>query len=200
MAEMNLSAIRQSIRQFLKDEFLSTEDYTFKPDELDLHIGKCLREISQVSPYEVRETVVSTGSKEIDISSITDLIGGRVVEAEYPTGESPRRTRSVEVFGSLCWINIDADPTLGENIYLYCHKVHQLTDTSTTLTPDLEGILIDGVVARAALAWLNGMRSQITPNSARWFHQWANERWMIYQAGLASIQKANTWSWAESID
>ena len=193
MAKRYLSAIRGTARQFLKDEYLSGQDYAFKGDELDLHINKCLIDISQVSPYEVKETVVSGGTKEEDISSIEELIGEKVEKAEYPTGSDPPDYRDVSIFGNTLRINIATTPTSGEDVYLYCYKAHQLTESASTLSPDLEKVLVDGVVAMAALAWLNKMRAQIVPASARWYQNWAGERFMIYQAGLRDITKQRVW-------
>ena len=191
----NLSAIRGIARQFLRDEHLIDKAFAFKPDELDLHIGNCLGEISDVNWYEVRETVVSDGTKEVDISSITDLIGEKVEKAEYPTGSDPPEYRNVSIFGNTLRINIEAMPTAGEDVYLYCHKVHQLTETSSTLSPDLEKVLVDGVVATAALAWLNQMRAQIVPASARWYQQWATNRLLLYREGLRDITKARVYEY-----
>ena len=188
-----LSAIRATVRQFLRDEHITDKAFAFANDELDLHIGHCLGEISGVNWYEVRETVVSDGTKEVDISSITDLIGEKIEKAEYPTGSDPPDYRDVSIFGNTLRINIEATPTSGEDVYLYCHKVHQLTESASTLSPDLEKVLVDGVVAMAALAWLNQMRAQIVPASARWYQNWVDRRFAVYQAGLRNITKARVY-------
>ena len=185
------SAIRETARQFLRDEFLEGKDYTFANDELDLHINECLVEISQHRPYEVKETIVSTGSRELDISSITDLL--EVEKAEYPTGNDPPDYRDVSVFGTTLRLNIATAPTSGANVYLYCHKVHSLTESASTLSPDLEKVLVEGVVAKAALAYLNKMRSQIVPQTYRWYHDWANNQFMIYQNSLRGITRPRVW-------
>jgi len=155
-----LSAVRAIVRQYLRDEFAADSlGYDFQDDELDLHIEQCLVEISQKRPYEVRETVVSTGSKEIDISSIPDLL--EVEKAEYPIDGDPPNFRDVSVFGNILRLKVDNVPRAGENIHLYCHKVHKLTETTSTLNAELEKVLIEGAVAKAALAWVNQIRVQI---------------------------------------
>lgn len=186
-----LSAVRGTVRQILKDEFVSGTDYDFKPDELNIHISEVLVEISQRCPYEVKETIVSTGSRELDISSITDLL--EVEKAEYPTGNNPPDYRDVSIFGSTLRLNIATTPTSGANVYLYCHKVHQLTESSSTLNPALEKVLVEGTVAKAAMAWLNQMRAQIVPSSVKWYHEWAAQHFAIYQASLNSITKQRVW-------
>ena len=145
------SEIRQTARQLLRDEFKGEESSEFASDELDIYINECLIEVSQHSPYEVRETVVSDGTREISLSSITDLMGEKVVEVEYPIGNyPPDYIRDFDIFGTTLRLNSDTAPTSGENIYLYCHKVHSLTETASSLTPELEKTLVDGVVAKAA--------------------------------------------------
>ena len=189
-----LSAIRETVRQFLKDEFQAEEEMAFEDDELDLHIFNVLTDISMRSPYEVKETVVSDGTVNISLTAITNLIGDRVVEVEYPTGESPQSfLRDFRLFGTT--LTLTDAPTSGANVYLYCHKVHSLTESSSSLTADLEKVLIDGVVAKAALGWLNEMRSQIVPSSQRWYHTWGSQQFAMYQAGLNSITKPKAWQY-----
>ena len=235
-----LSAIRTTVRQFLKDEFDPDEDLDFADDELDLHINAVLVEISQRRPYEVKETLTTcnrtgtatattanhlidatnaqfvagdvgktvynstdettakvtvynstsdltldtdimavdenydlfnyggTSGRDLDISAITNLI--EVDKAEFPTREYPQEFRNVKVFGDVLTLDVDSEPDDDEEVFLYCHKVHQLTDSSSTLSPDLEDVLVKGTVAKAARAWLNQMRSDVVPASNRWYH------------------------------
>jgi len=101
-----------------------------------------------------------TSGKDLNISSITNLL--EVEKAEYLTRQTPQAFRNVKVFGDILTLDIDFTPTDGDEVFLYCHKVHQLSDSSSTLKPDLEGVLIKGVVAKAALAWCNEIRKEIT--------------------------------------
>ena len=188
---LTIKAIRTIIRQGLRDELQESVDAEFADDELDLHINEVLVEISQKRPYEVKETVVSDGTKEVDISDITNLL--EVEKAEYPTGSDPPDYRDVSAFGGTLRLNIDTTPTSGANVYLYCHKVHQLTESSSTLKPDLEKVLIEGAVAKAAMAWLNKMREQIVPSSIRLYQSWATTQLMLYQNSLNSIRRPRVW-------
>jgi len=133
--------------------------------------------------------------RDLNISSITGLIGDKVEKAEYPTRRWPRDKKDVEVFGDIVTLKLDSEPTDGDEVFLYCHKVHQLTESSSTLTTDLEKVLVEGTVALAARSWLNRMREQIVPNSASWYHKWVNEHYAIYQKGLDSITPAKGWKY-----
>lgn len=152
-----LSAVRDIARQFLRDEL--TEGRDFADDELKLHLDECLVEISQKRPYEARETVVSGGSREVDVSSIEGLLD--VEKAEYPVGNYPPDYRNISRFGNTVTLEVESVPTSGDTIYLYCHKVHELTESQSTLSPDMENVLIQGVVAKAVLAWVNQIRVEI---------------------------------------
>lgn len=260
-----LSAIRHTVRQILKDEFVSGTDYDFKPDELDIHIGEVRVEISQRRPYEVKETLYianksgeatattashlidtvnaqfvagdvgktvynstdkttakvtaynsesdltldtdimasgesyyiyhygGTSGKDLSKASITDLI--EIKKAEYPTRQDPQKFTNFRVFGDIVTL-ADITPTDGDEVFLYCKKFHTLTESSSTLDSTLEDVLIKGVVAYAARSWLGGeMREQIIPNTVKWYHDWVNEHYLIYQKGLSDITPSKAWKY-----
>jgi hypothetical protein len=191
MAE-NRKIIRTIVRQMLRDEIKESTDAEFADDELDIYINKVLVKISQRQPYEVIETVESDGTKEVDISTINNLIGEKIIKVEYPTGNDPPTFEEFTIFGNTLRF-IDTTPTSGEDIYLYCHEVHQVTESSSTLSADLEDVLIDGVVTEAAITWLNKMRDQIVPTSIQYYREWANERLILYRDGLNLLTKPKVW-------
>jgi len=192
----NRKVILAMVRQFLRDEFKSEELLDFKDEELNRHIDQCLVEVSQESPYEYRETVSGNGTKELDISSIEGLIGDKVEKAEYPTGSDPPDYCNVSIFGKILRLEIDSAPTSGKNIYLYCEKVHQLTDSASTLSPEFEKVLIDGVVAKAAQSWCaEQMRKEIIPASIKLHKDWADTQLIIYKNSLDSITKPRAWEY-----
>lgn len=154
-----LSAIRTNIRQLLRDEFVSGSDFEFNNDEIDIHIANCLIDISQRRPYEVKETLTTTASKELDISSIDDLL--EVDKVEFPVDNEPPDYRCCSVFGKTLRMDVSSTPAADESVYLFCHKVHQLNESSSSLIPQLELLLIEGVVAYVALAWLNTIRERL---------------------------------------
>ena len=260
----SLSAIRQIVRQILKDEYTS-EDYDFADDELNIHINEALIELSQRSPYEVKESLTianksgkatstsalhlvdatnaqfvagdvgktvynatdeteatvstfnsasdltidtdimasgesyylynadCTSGKQVNISDITDLI--EVEKAEYETRQDPQEFRNVSIFGDIATLDIPFTPTDGNEVFLYCHKVHTLTESSSTLKPALEKVLIEGVIAKAAQGWLNKMRDQIVPNTLKWYQDWANNQLLLYRNSLSSISKGRAWKY-----
>lgn len=166
MAGKNLDAIRDEARQHLRDEFVEGSDTDFAYDELEMLINNVLVEISEVSPYMVKETLTTTsGSRELDISDIEDLIGtaeDAIEQVEYRVDHTPRELRNFsEREAGTIWLEIDFDPSAGESVYLFCRKVHQLTRNSTTLRAREERLLVLGTVAMAAGNWINKIRSFI---------------------------------------
>ena len=185
------SAIREIARQQLRDEFQGDADQEFADDELDLHINKVLVEISNKRPYEVKETVESDGTREIALDTIKDLTGDKVIRVEYPTGNYPPSELKFSIFGNT--LTLESKPTSGEYIYLYCHKVHQVTESASTLSPDLEEVLIEGVVASAGTAFLNNTRKQIVPSSMRLYQAWVDRQSINYQISLNQITRPKAW-------
>ena len=97
--------------------------------------------------------VTTTDSKEIDISDIADVI--RVVKAEYRISRpsrNPKQLRTVTIFGDTLTLDINFLPSADEEVHLYLHKKHTLTDKTSTLKPIHEIVLIQGVAARAAMS------------------------------------------------
>ena len=133
----NLSAIRATVRQFLNDEFSETTEQDFQDDEIDLRVQEVVAEISERSPYVVKETLKTTGgSRELDISSIEDLL--EIEKLEYPTGSDPRDYRNlIEIDAETIEIDTTRTPSADEDVYVYCRKLHQLTDSASTLQPQL---------------------------------------------------------------
>jgi len=237
-----LSDVRQTVRQILRDEFTGVvSDQDWQDDEIDVHIGHTLEEISQYSPYRTREAIpTALNSRAIDITPIENLI--QVTHAEYPPGSDPRDYRNVKILDSdtieidttltpeagelgvvlgivtftsgsttvTCsgaaaalltqldknyfikpssstrWylvysVESNTSLTLAEPVrsidaveddenattfcshaaLLYCAKLHELDEDSSTLNPAEEKVLIDGSVAYVALAWVNTIRTHI---------------------------------------
>src|SRR3972149_1752121 len=93
---MNLTEMRTIVRRDLHDE--DAANYRWSNDELDRHITHAVKELSEAVPLEQKATIATTsGSREIDISSLSDRI---MVEAvEYPVGKFPQRYQRFALWG-----------------------------------------------------------------------------------------------------
>lgn len=239
-----LSAVREIVRAFLSDGFVSDAEEEFTNDELDLYIADCLVEISEHQPRQVKHTLMTVeGSRELDIGSESDvrilsfvsvgytdcvdadltlpvvgtttndsgvlvaydntrrqwwvrldaatdefdvaeaitITGGTgagttsaasvlgfdpaglisVEKLEYKVDQSTQEFRNLKRWGDILTIDTELTPSADEMVYLYCHKVHELTETTSSLNPQLERILAMGAVAQAALGWINNVRKQL---------------------------------------
>ena len=99
-------------------------------------------------------TIVTTNdSKEIpDLNNIANLIRVRRNRpVEYRTGQNPKRYRNADRFADILTMDINFLPSTGEAVHLYCLKQHTLTEETSTLRPEHEYVLIQGVQARAAI-------------------------------------------------
>lgn len=138
-----LSIVRGYIRQMLSDEFVSGQDLDWEDDELDLHIGICLDEISECKPYKVKEVLTTiANSRVLDISSIEDLL--EIDKLEYPTGNDPRKLRN---FDYLDDETIEIDTTLTPiaggsgtltGTVTFTNGSAAITGSSTLFTTELE--------------------------------------------------------------
>lgn len=196
-----LSTIRAEVRQMLRDEFVSGQDYNWPDDELDIYIQHALAEISARKPYEVKETLTTTASsKELDISSIEDLLKGAysIDKLEYKTGKDPRDFRNVIVIDATT-IEIDTTltPVADEDVYLFCEKLHQLTETSSTLTPQMETALLLGAAAHAAIGKAQSHVNKVNIGGARVaadMQGWGTAKMALYLSALRRLAKPKTYT------
>lgn len=93
MMASNLSGIKNAVKQLLRDNFTSSED--FDNDQLDIQISQRLSEISAEIPNIVTEVLTTiANSRVLDISAIEGLIN--IKRLEYPVGQDPRKYRNIK--------------------------------------------------------------------------------------------------------
>jgi hypothetical protein len=96
--------------------------------------------------------MTSVDEREIDITNIADLI--RVFKCEYRIDTpslNPKQFRNFSQFADVLTMEINFRPVADEEVHLYLHKKHTLTDATSTLQDKHETVLIQGVAARAAM-------------------------------------------------
>jgi len=191
MAKNHIDGIRALVRQLLRDEFDPAGTMEWQDDELDIYIGARLADISDARPYEVKESVsLTVNSIEYDVSDIEDLI--EVTHAEYPVGTTNPDLRNVSRWGDTVRIDTTRRPSGTEDAYLYCHKLHSVTESTSTLNVRQEKLLVVGVAAMAARA---KSRTQINKQTVggtrvpRDHLTWAQIQEEKFQAGLRLITK-----------
>ena len=184
--------------RLVRNELQDTGEASYADAEVEAAIGQTLWEISDAKPYEVLETVTLTDeSPFVDVSTITDLID--VVAAYYPvtsTYEYWKEKRYVTHFGNTIQIIMDARPSGdSESAYLECEKRHTLTELTSTLTPDLERILVIGASARVARSHARPSINRQNVGGGRVptnLMAWAQLQEGKFKLQLASITKQRT--------
>ena len=186
---MNLTEMRAIVRRDLHDE--DAANYRWSDDELDRHIAHAVNEFSQAIPYEQKATIATTsGSRKIDISTITDRI---MVEAvEYPVDKFPKRYQRFSLWADILTLLGDEVPD-GSNAYIYHGKLHTLGESSTIPTK-YEDLIAAGACGYAAVEWaayaINRVNvgGTITP---REFLNWGNERLNFFKQELKRLGRKN---------
>ena len=162
-----IDALVTDVRLMLRDSIDIATETDFTDDELKTILGDVLVEVSNVSPYMVKEELTTVANtRDIDISAIDDLLEVELVE--YPVDQVPPKYRnfSQRENGKL---TVDYAYNLpgSEGIYLYCNKLHSVGTTSSTLNVKEERVLILGAVAKAASQWINRTRELINTAEER---------------------------------
>ncbi len=186
---MTLTEMRGIVRRDLHDE--DAANYRWSDDELDRHISHAVKEFSQAIPYEQKATKATTsGSREIDISTITDRI---MVEAvEYPVDKFPKRYQRFTLWADILTLLGDEVPD-GSNAYIYHGKLHTLGESST-IPIKYEDLIAAGACGYAAVEWaayaINRVNvgGTITP---REFLNWGNERFNFFKQELKRLGRRN---------
>src|SRR4030042_1749983 len=94
---MNLTTMRTLVRRDLKDE--DNSNYRWQDNEIERAIARAIAELSRYVPREMKSTLAtSDGSREIDISTLTDRVS--VDRVEFPVGETPRQFQRFVVYSA----------------------------------------------------------------------------------------------------
>ena len=146
---MDLTELRAIVRRDLHDE--DVNNYRWTNDELDRHLSHAVKDYSEAIPDEQKAVKATTsGSREIDISALSDRI---MIEAvEYPIGNFPRRYQRFALWGDIITLLGDETPD-GSNACIYYGKLHILNISSSTIAAWHEDLIATGACGYAAVEW-----------------------------------------------
>ena len=187
---MNLTEMRTVVRRDLHDE--DAANYRWTNDELDRHIAHAVKDFSEAIPYEQKATKATTsGSREIDISTITNRI---TVEAvEYPVDKFPKRYQRFSLWADTLTLLGDEVPD-GSNAYIYYGKLHTLDTTTSTIPTIYEDLIAVGACGYAAIEWavyaINRVNVGGTPTPGE-FLAWGKEKLNHFKAELKRLGRRN---------
>jgi len=187
---MNLTEMRTVVRRDLKDEDAS--NYRWTNDELDRHIAHAVKEFSEAIPYEQKATKATTsGSREIDISTVTDRI---MVEAvEYPVDKFPKRYQRFSLWADTLTL-LGSEVPDGSNADIYYGKLHTLDASTSTIPTKFEDLIAIGAGGYAAVEWavyaVNRVNigGDVTPGE---FLAWGREKLNYFKDELKRLGRRN---------
>lgn len=187
---MNLSEMRTIVRRDLHDE--DAQNYRWTNDELDRHITHAVNDFSEAVPYEQKTTKATTpGSRELDISTITDRV---MVEAvEYPVDKFPKRYQRFALWADILTVLGDEVPD-GSNAYIYYGKLHTLGVSSSTIPTVYEDLIAAGACGYAAVEWaayaINRVNVGGSPTPEE-FLSWGKKRLDFFKSELKRLGRRN---------
>jgi hypothetical protein len=146
---MNLTDMRAIVRRDLHDE--DSQNYRWTNEELDRHIGHAVRDFSEAVPWE-QKTLKPTvsGSREIDISSITGRV--MVETVEYPVDNYPAKFQRFSLWGDTLVLLGDEIPD-GSDARIYYGELHTLDVSTSTIPAVYEDLITAGACGYAAVEW-----------------------------------------------
>ncbi len=187
---MNLTDMRALVRRDLHDE--DSENYRWTDDELNRHISHAIRDFSEAIPYEQKTTKTTTsGSREIDVSTVTDRI---MVEAvEYPVDDFPKKYQRFSLWGDIITLLGEEIPD-GSNAYIYYGKLHTLDVSTSTIPAVHEDLISVGACGYAAVEWsvyaVNRVNVGGMPTPEE-FMKWGREKLNHFRRELKRLGRRN---------
>jgi len=187
---MNLTEMRTIVRRDLKDE--DAGNYRWTNDELDRHIAHAVKDFSGAIPREQKAAKATTsGSREIDISTVTDRI---MVEAvEYPADKFPKRYQRFSLWADTLTL-LGSEVPDGSNAYIYYGKLHTLDASTSTIPTKFEDLIAIGAGGYAAFEWavyaVNRVNigGDVTPGE---FLAWGKEKLDYFKTELKRLGRRN---------
>ena len=187
---MNLTDMRTIVRRDLHDE--DAANYRWTDDELDRHIAHTLKDFSEALPREQKATLATTsGSRELDISSLSDRIAVEAVE--YPVDKFPKKYQRFALWGDTLTV-LGVEVPDGSNAYIYYGKLHTLDATTSTIPQKFEDLIATGAGGYAAVEWaayaINRVNvgGTMTPED---FLTWGIEKLKFFRNELKRLGRRN---------
>jgi hypothetical protein len=187
---MNLAEMRNSVRCDLHDE--DPVNYRWSDEELDRHITRAVKEFSAALPLEQEASIATTaGSREIDVSDLTERIAIEAVE--YPVDRLPEEFRRFSLWGSTLTLPDDPVPD-GSNCSIYYGKLHRLDGQSSTIPAQFEDLIVTGAAGYAVLALSVFVINRVNiggTTSPGDLLEWGKERLASFKTELKRIRRKN---------
>ncbi len=187
---MNLTEMRTIVRRDLHDE--DDTNYRWTDEELDRHITHAVKDFSEAIPYEQKAIKATTsGSREIDISSITDRIMIEVVE--YPVDKFPKKYQRYSLWADTLTLLGDEIPD-GSNTHIYYGKLHTIDAEGSSIPIKHEDLVATGAGGYAAVEWAAYTINRVNVGglmTTKEFLTWGREKLKYFKTELKRLGRRN---------
>jgi len=187
---MNLTEMRAIVRRDLHDE--DDTNYRWTDEEMDRHITHAVKDFSEAVPYEQKVIKATTsGSREIDISALTDRI---VIEAvEYPIDKFPRKYQRYSLWADTLTLLGDEIPD-GSNAHIYYGKLHTIDAEGSGIPTKHEDLVAAGACGYAAVEGAAYAINRVNVGglmTPKEFLTWGKEKLRYFKAELKRLGRRN---------
>lgn len=188
---MGLADLRQRLRRDLRDEDPAQQRWT--DDQLDRHLQRAARELGLAIPRETSAVLLTTPqSRQLSLAPLAGLV--EVEAVEYPVDRYPPRYVPFSVWGDTLTLLLGEPPLAAEEVRLYYTRLHTLDETTSTIPPHLEDLLLTGAAAYAALEWAGYAANRVNVGGEdvwRRYLVWGQEMLAQFQRGLERLGRRN---------
>jgi hypothetical protein len=181
---MNLIEMRARVRQDLQDE--DSNDYRWSDDQIDAAIERTVMEYSLYAPIQCQDDIDTTpADNELDISGLQGLL--QIESLQFPIGY-------YQLYQHWAGRLFMKDNGTGDKARVRWRKKHTITDTSTTIPPEHDEIIVLGATGYLAMsasvntvdrAFIAGRCGTIS------YREWARERLSRYEQQLKRLAQAS---------
>lgn len=154
----------------------------YEDGNIDQHIKQAVAEFSIHLPVEAgMDLSVSPASRSVSTVTLTRVI--RVVAVETPIGTWPRALVDFDRWGTTLTMDIQPQPAFVP-VRVYFEQAHLVDDTSSTIAPEHEHVIVEGAAALAVLARAAGAAQTL---------ETATEQPMTYQHLRIAQSRLASW-------
>jgi hypothetical protein len=193
-----MTATLATLRDRVELELADSGNAIWSSDDIDEGIRQALHEYSRTRPLQSVGTVVldATG-REIDISSLSGLLGVVQIWCDYDSGDPafPPNRRSFQHWpdSQKIYVDDDYEPQNGDTMRVFYTKLQTLngldSETTTTIPLDDESLIAMGAAGYAATSRAVDLTEQVTLDrlTAQQVRAWGLAKLQEFRAGLSVI-------------
>lgn len=168
--------------------------YAYDQDDIDEAIRWALGRYSEIAPdHAIAAITLAANGREVDISSITDLLQVERIWCYYDAGDpihSPS-WRNFELWpGNILYVKDSDEPQTGDVVRIWYTRpqaINGLDGASTTTLPtDHETLIVTGAVGYVAQERIQEEKSRYVPRKLR---EWGEARLKEFERGIKQLSR-----------